>query len=82
VRVGEENLGDSRIDKNSAKEQAADPDDQAPEIDCAGLQHWRIVFHRPFFGILSMVTTSAIKRNGSHHTAIQGILKALKSSSA
>ena len=50
VRVGEENLGDSRVDKNSAKKQAADPDGGAPETEWARFEHGKVsVLRRPFF---------------------------------
>src|SRR6266576_1850352 len=52
LRVGEENLGDARVDKNSAKNEAADPDDRAPEIEWARCEHGKVSFlRRPFLAV-------------------------------
>src|SRR5207247_11166836 len=52
VRVGEEKLGDARVDKNSAKNEAADPDDRSPEIEWARCEHGKVSFlRRPFLAV-------------------------------
>jgi hypothetical protein len=40
MRVRHQKLGESRVHKNSAEDEAADPDDRTAEIEWAGLHHF------------------------------------------
>src|SRR5215472_14758516 len=58
VRVGEENLGDARVNKNPAEHQPGDQNHDAAKVEWAGWQHEKVVSSQ-FSGAMNLAPISA-----------------------